>query len=281
MIPVLRPDMGEDEVAAVAEVIRSNWIGLGPKTAEFESAFADYLGASCAVGLNSCTSALDMALRLLGVGHRAEVLVPTMTFVSTAHVVAYNLATPVFVDVDPETLAIDIDDMADKITSRTRAIIPVHHGGRPVDMDRLRDAAGDIPIVEDAAHACGASYKGAKCGTLGDMAAFSFHAVKNLAMGDGGALVESDQRGEVRDLVDEYVRRLAYGRHGDHMPLAAELVVLHLGVTALGAADSLGEDHRFARVAAAADQAEIRSLLTICNLLSLQRLDKSVVIRKP
>ena len=193
MIQVFKPSMGQEEVDAVTEILKSGWIGLGPKTAEFEKRFAEYIGVNCAVGVNSATSALDLALKLLHITHGDEVIVPTMTFVSTAHVVAYNLATPIFVDVDPVTLAIDIEDVKRKITLRTKAIIPVHYGGRPVDMNRLKEVAGDIPIIEDAAHACGGGYKGKKCGSLGDIGCFSFHAVKNLAMGDGGALTLNDK----------------------------------------------------------------------------------------
>jgi perosamine synthetase len=194
MIQVLKPSITEAEVEAVSEVLRSGWIGLGPKTAEFEKRFAAYVGAEYAVGLNSATAALDLSLKLLGINHGHEVIVPSMTFVSTAHVVAYNLATPVFADCDPDTLGISIEDVARRITARTRAIIPVHYGGRPVDMDALKEVVKgtDIKIVEDAAHATGASYKGKKVGTLADMACFSFHAVKNLAMGDGGAITLSD-----------------------------------------------------------------------------------------
>jgi len=129
-----------------------------------------------------------MALKLLGVNHGDEVIVTTMTFVSTAHCVVYNLATPIFADIDENTLNIDIDDVARKISPRTKAIIPVHYGGRPVDMDKLKGVAGDIPIVEDCAHACGARYKDRPAGGLGDIGCFSFHAVKNLAMGEGGAI---------------------------------------------------------------------------------------------
>jgi perosamine synthetase len=132
-------------------------------------------------------------MKLLGVNHGDEVIVPTMTFVSTAHAVAYNLATPVFADVETSSLNIDIEDVARKITSRTRAIIPVHYSGRPVDIDRLKQVSGDIPIVEDAAHAAGAYYKGQSVGGLGLLGCFSFHAVKNLSMGDGGAITLNDE----------------------------------------------------------------------------------------
>jgi perosamine synthetase len=192
MIQVFKPDIGDEEIAAVSEVLRSGWLGLGPKTAEFERRFSAYVRTQSAVGVNSGTSALDLALRLLHISHNDEVIVPTFTFVSTAHVVAYNLATPIFADVDPDTLNISLDDVAAKITPRTRAILPVHYGGRPVDIDALRTIADGIPIVEDCAHACGSSLCGRKVGSLGDMGCFSFHAVKNLAMGDGGALTLDD-----------------------------------------------------------------------------------------
>ena len=193
MIQVFKPCMGQEEVDAVSKVLLSGWIGLGPKTAEFEERFSDYIGVDYTVGVNSATSALDLALKLLHINQGDEVIVPTVTFVSTAHVVAYNLGTPIFADVDPVTLSIDIEDVKRKISPRTKAIIPVHYGGRPCDMDSLKQAVGDIPIIEDAAHAAGAEYKGRKCGSIGDIGCFSFHAVKNLAMGDGGALTLNDK----------------------------------------------------------------------------------------
>jgi perosamine synthetase len=189
VIQVFKPFMGQEEIDAVAEVLRSGWIGLGPKTAEFEKRFSAYIGTAYAVGLNSCTAALDLSMKLLHIGSGDEVIVPTLTFVSTAHAVAYNLGTPIFADVKLDTLEIDPEDVERKITKRTKAIVAVHYGGRPVDMDRLKKVAGDLPIIEDAAHAAGAVYKGKKCGALGFLSCFSFHAVKNLAMGDGGSLV--------------------------------------------------------------------------------------------
>jgi perosamine synthetase len=181
--------MGQDEIDAVSEVIRSNWIGLGPKTAEFEAKFAEYCRVKYCVGVNSATAALDLALKLLHINPGDEVIVPTMTFVSTAHVVAYNLALPVFADVDVHTMNVDLQDVENKISCKTKAIIPVHYSGRPVDMDKLKIIAKGIPIVEDCAHATGAKYKGKPVGGIGEIGCFSFQAVKNLAMGDGGALV--------------------------------------------------------------------------------------------
>jgi perosamine synthetase len=192
MISLFRPCYGEEELEALRPVFQSGWIGLGPQTSLFEERFAAYVGASHCVGLNSGTSALDMALRLLDIGRGSEVIVPAMTFVSTAHAVAYNLAQPVFSDVDYDTLSITPEEIARRKTRRTRAIMVVHYGGRPAALDELKDAAGEIPIIEDAAHATGSIYKGRHVGTFGKAGCFSFHAVKNLAMGDGGALVVSD-----------------------------------------------------------------------------------------
>ena len=198
MIQVFKPSMTQEEIDAVAEVLRSGWIGLGPKTAEFEKQFAAYVGTTYAVAVNSCTAALDLALKLLGVNHGDEVIVPTMTFVSTAHCVAYRLATPVFADVDPHTLSLDLDDVRRKITRRTRAIIPVHYSGRPVDMDALKEIAGEIPIIEDCATPPAHATRASSVGSIGDIGCFSFHAVKNLAMGDGGALTLNNEQWQQR-----------------------------------------------------------------------------------
>lgn len=187
-IHLFRPEIGEDELEAVRRVFESKWLGLGPKTAEFEKAFARFVGADYAVGTSSCTAALELAVKLLDTSPGDEILVPTVTFVSTAHVVVYDRCRPVFVDVDPVTLNISPEDMRRKISSKTRAVIVVHYSGRPAEMDRIREIAGGIPIIEDCAHATGSYYRGRHVGTLGDFGCFSFHAVKNLTMGEGGAI---------------------------------------------------------------------------------------------
>jgi perosamine synthetase len=191
-IQVFRPSYDQREIDAVAEVMRSGWVGLGPMTARFEEAFARYCGVPFCVGTSCGTAALDMVLKLMGIGEGDEVIVPVMTYVSTAHCVAANGARPVFADVEPATLNVDPSDVARKLSRRTKLVIPVHYAGRPVRLDRLEEVAGGIPLVEDCAHAAGARYRGIPVGGLGAAGCFSFHAVKNLAMGEGGAITLRD-----------------------------------------------------------------------------------------
>jgi perosamine synthetase len=198
-IPVFRPYHGEEEIEAVAAVIRSGWWGQGPKTAEFEQRFAAFVDAPRAVAVNSATAALHLALQVAGVDG-GEVISTSMTFVSTNHAILYNHATPVFADIEPDTLNIDPADIARKVTVRTRAIVAVHYGGHPADLDRIHaiaDAHGLI-VVEDAAHACGAEYQGRKIGSLSPLTCFSFHPVKNLATGDGGMITLHDEEWDSR-----------------------------------------------------------------------------------
>jgi len=188
MIPVFKPSYGPEELAAVKEVFDSGWIGLGPKTEELEGAFAEYVGAKHAIAVNSGTAALHLALVALGVGPGDEVIVPTMTFVSTAHAVTYTGAKPVFCDVAEDTLNINWGSLP---KMRAQAIIAVHYGGHPCDMAGVWAAGLDHGafVVEDAAHACGAIYRHQRIGgTVSDLTCFSFHAVKNLATGDGGMI---------------------------------------------------------------------------------------------
>jgi perosamine synthetase len=200
-IPLFRPLIREQTIQAVGEVLRSGWLGLGPKTASFEKAFADYVGISYCVGLNSCTSALHLGLHLLDLPAGSEVITTALTFVSTNHVILYENCRPVFADIERDTGNLDIHSVSDRITERTAAIMLMHYAGYPCDIEQFYALARqrNIPIVEDCAHACGAEYKGKRIGSHGDIHAFSFHPVKNLPMGDGGALT-------IRS--DEYHRRL-------------------------------------------------------------------------
>jgi len=195
MIPVFKPSYGKEEFAAVKEVMKSGWVGLGPKTQEFEEAFAKYIGVKFAVALNSCTAALHLALKVMEV-EGSEVLTTPITFVSTNHAILYNNAKPIFCDVEPDTLNISFKEIEKNITPNTKAIITVHYGGHPCDMSPIRKLAKDrnVKIIEDAAHACGGEYKNRKVGALGDIACFSFHAVKNLATGEGGMITTNDKR---------------------------------------------------------------------------------------
>lgn len=195
MIPLFKPSLGEEELDALREIFATGWLGLGPKTGEFERRFADYVGARHAVGVNSCTAALHLSLGLLDLKPGDEVIVPAITFISTAHAAAYWGARPVFADVQPDTLCLDLRDVQRKVTPRTRAILPVHYAGHPCDMDEIHPFAASrgIAVIEDAAHACGALYKGRKVGSLSPLTCFSFHAIKNLSCGDGGMVTTDDE----------------------------------------------------------------------------------------
>lgn len=192
LIPIFKPSLGDAELEALREIFKSGWIGLGPKVGEFEERFAEYVENKHAVAVSSATAALHLACLCLGIGEGDEVLVPTISFVSTAHAVRYCGGKVVFVDVDEETLCIDVEDARRKVTGKTKAIISVHYGGHACDMLAVWRLAKEknLYVIEDAAHACGASYMGKKIGgqELTDMTCFSFHAVKNLAIGDGGMI---------------------------------------------------------------------------------------------
>jgi perosamine synthetase len=192
MIKLFDPHVTEDEVNAAREVLQShNWAsGAGAgKVKEFEEKFNAYIGSKDVVAVNSGTAALHLALSVLGVEGK-DVLMPSLTFVSTAHAAVYNGGRPVFVDVDPDTMCMDPDDIENKITKKTAAIMPVHFGGMPCKMGEIRKIARDrgISIVDDAAHACGSRYAGKKIGSSEAMTCFSFHPVKNLSMPTGGAI---------------------------------------------------------------------------------------------
>lgn len=194
MIKLFHPHIPEEFFPKVEETLKSGWIGQGPMVDEFEKAFAEYTHSKYAVMVNSATSALNLAVEVAGVGPHDEVLTTSMTFISTNHAILKVGAYPVFVDVDPDTLNMDLDKARDKVTPNTKAIMAVHYGGNPFDMQKLYVFADEfgLKVIEDAAHACG-SYSGdTPIGGFG-LTCFSFHAVKNLPVGDGGMITTNSE----------------------------------------------------------------------------------------
>ncbi|MBI3910297.1 MAG: DegT/DnrJ/EryC1/StrS family aminotransferase [Armatimonadetes bacterium] len=187
--------LGEEELAVLAEVLKGDTLTVGPWRDRFEKEFVSYVDAGFAISTTSCTTALYLASQVLGLRPGDEVIVPPCTFVATALPVLAAGAKPVFADIDPDSFNINPAEVADKVTERTRAVIPVHYGGQPVDMDSILDIAREhnLTVIEDAAHAPGASYKGKMIGSIGDMTAFSFHTLKNMTtLGEGGMLTTND-----------------------------------------------------------------------------------------
>jgi len=188
------PLIGEREIAEVVDSLRSGWVGTGPKVQRFESMLSEYLGVPHCRCVSSCTAALILSMQVLGIGPGDEVLVPAMTFVASANAVEHTGATPVLIDAVPGTGMIDLDAAEAAVTARTRAIIPVHLGGRPIDMERLaalRDRH-DLLVIEDAAHAIGAEWGGRRIGAFGNVTVYSFYVTKNISTIEGGALVTDD-----------------------------------------------------------------------------------------
>jgi dTDP-4-amino-4,6-dideoxygalactose transaminase len=188
-------DFDGAEEAAVVSVIRSKWLSMGPRTAEFEKRFAEHLGCQFALATSNCTTALHLAVLAAGVKPGDEVIVPSLSFVATANAVLYAGGTPVFADVcSLDRPLLSATEVAKKVTSRTRAIIPMHFAGYPCDMDALLEIARahGLRVIEDDAHAVGSRYGGKACGTLGDVGCFSFFANKNLPAGEGGMITTND-----------------------------------------------------------------------------------------
>lgn len=195
-LPFHVPLIEEDDIQAVVQVLRSGWITTGPKVQQFEEEFARFVGARYALAVNSCTAGLHLSLEAIGLQPGDEVLVPALTFTATAEVVAYFRAKPVLVDSEANYFNIDFDDLQRRFTSRTRAIIPVHFAGHPCDLDPILDFARShqVAVLEDAAHAFPAQYKGRNVGVLSTLTAFSFYATKTLTTGEGGMVTTNDQQ---------------------------------------------------------------------------------------
>jgi len=194
MIPYARHLVDEEDVEAVVKTLRSDWLTTGPVVEIFEEKVAEFVGAKHAVAVSSGTAALHTAMYGAGIGLGDEVILPPMTFVATANAVLYQGGTPVFADVDYDTLLIDPAEVEAKVTSRTKAIVAVDYAGQPCNYDALRAIADhhDLVLVADACHALGAGYKGKKVGTLADLNVFSFHPVKHITTGEGGMVVTDD-----------------------------------------------------------------------------------------
>ena len=193
-LPFDLPFIGVEEEDEVIDTLRSGWITMGPKVKRFEESFRDYVGAANAAATSSCTAALHLCLAAIGVGPGDEVITTPVTFAATANVIVHQGATPVFADIEPGTLNIDPERIRDKVTDRTKAIIPVHMAGRPCKMDEIIKIADErgIPVIEDAAHAIGASYKGRKIGSISNFTCFSFYPTKNITAIEGGMVTAGD-----------------------------------------------------------------------------------------
>ena len=193
-VPFHRAAVGEEEANAVAEVIRSGWLTMGPKTFEFERQFAEYIGARHAIAVSSGTAALHLSLEAIGLKAGDEVLLPTTTFTATAEAVTYLGARPVLVDIDPRTMNFDVGDAERKVSPRTRAVIPVHFGGQPCNLAEIDELAAQhhLRVIEDAAHALPSAYRGRRIGALAELTAFSFYATKTITTGEGGMITTND-----------------------------------------------------------------------------------------
>jgi len=208
MIPVFKPAVGEEEWLALREPIMQGYLGLGPKTKEFEDKFAAYIGVPHAIGCNSGTSALDLAFAVLDLDG-GEVITTSLTYVATNHSIIRTGGVPVFADIEDDTGNIRVDEIERCITPRTKAICVVHYAGHPVDMDPVMELAArhGLPVVQDSAHACGSKYKGRMIGSFGPINTFSFDPVKNLATGTGGMVTVLDRE------IDARMRRLRWLGH--------------------------------------------------------------------
>lgn len=196
MIPLFRPALDQREINAVAAVLKSGWIGSGPKVDRFEQKFARFVGAKYAVAVSSASSALQLAFQGVALEPGSEVISPSLTFIATNHAILLNQLKPVFCDVDSDTLCADPDDISRRITPQTRAIVVMHYGGHAVDLSPLVKLCRrhKLYLIEDCAHATGSYYRGRHVGTFGILGCFSFAAIKNLTTGDGGMIVTNSKK---------------------------------------------------------------------------------------
>ncbi len=194
-LPIATAVFGKEEEKEIIDTLRSGWITLGPKTKKLEDYLTNYTGAKYAIALNSCSAALHLAMLATGIKPGDEVITTPFTFAATANAILHCGGKPVFIDIDPKTFNIDAKEIEKKITRKSKAILPVDYAGQPVDLDAIRKIAKKhgLFVVEDAAHAIGAKYKGKNIGTVSDLTCFSFHPVKNMTTGDGGAITTNNK----------------------------------------------------------------------------------------
>lgn len=194
IIPLAQPDIGEEEIRLVNEVLRSGWLSMGPKVGEFEAKFAKYIGTGHAIAVNSGTSGLHLCMNAIGIKKGDEVITSPFSFIASSNSVLFADGKPVFVDIDPDTLNIDPEKIEAAITENTKAILPVHVFGQPCEMDAIMDIAKehDLAVIEDACEAVGAEFNGRKAGTFGDASVFAFYPNKQMTTGEGGIIVTDD-----------------------------------------------------------------------------------------
>jgi len=217
-LPMSRPSIGDQEIEGVVQCLKSGWITTGPLCQAFEGKFREITGASHATSLCSGTAGMHLVMLALRIKEGDEVITPSMTFASTLNMISFYGGKPVFVDIHYDTLNIDADRIEEKVTEKTKAIIPVHFAGCPVDMDKILQVAArfNLSVIEDAAHALGTSYRGVPAGGFGQIAIFSFHPIKNITTGEGGMIVHSDDTLErkLRLLRFHGIERDAWKRYG-------------------------------------------------------------------
>lgn len=188
-------DISESDAEEILHVLKTGWLTTGPKIEEFENAIKDFIGCKFAVAVSSATAGLDIAIQALNFPADSEIITTPFTFVASSNAILYNNCTPVFADIDHKTYNIDTKNIQEKITEKTRAILPVHYAGQPCDMEAIKEIAKEhnLFVIEDAAHAIGAEYEGRKIGTIGDLTVFSFHAAKNIVTGEGGVVTTDNE----------------------------------------------------------------------------------------
>lgn len=236
MIPLAQPDIGEEEIRLVNEVLRSGWLSMGPKVREFEEKFAKYIGTKHAISVNSGTSGLHLCVKSIGITKGDEVITTPFSFVASSNCILFEGGKPEFVDINPDTLNIDSENIGDAITRNTKAILPVHVFGQPCEMDAIMNIAEEhnLAVIEDACEAVGAEYNGKKAGTFGDASVFAFYPNKQMTTGEGGMIVTDNDniarlcrsmRNQGRSDDEEWLNhvRLGYNYRLDEMSCAVGL----------------------------------------------------------